>query len=152
MPRKTCYICDVRKDVTEFKPDKRNLDGYENRCRQCTNTSARAKIECPKCKKSYTKATLVNHMKTTKCIQGEAKWKHPMPQNKRFKSNGQKIVKCPCKHKSCAREIKERTAYKHMKYGIGYRFPSQNKPPRVLKRKERRPTPIIELSDSERDL
>jgi hypothetical protein len=41
-----------------------------------------------------------------------------MKKNKRFKSNGKEIVTCPCKHKKCSGEIKESTAYRHMKYGI----------------------------------
>jgi len=60
-------------------------------------------------------------MRTKKCINGEAEWKHPMKKNNRFKSNGKEMVKCPCKHDQCQVEVMESTAYRHMKYGITHR-------------------------------
>ena len=120
MPRKTCITCNERKSIEDFQKDKRNISGYENRCRDCKNASARAKIKCPNCKQSYTRATLGPHMKTNKCINGEAEWKHPMPKNQKFKGNGRERVTCPCKHDLCQGEVMEGTAYRHMKYGIGH--------------------------------
>jgi hypothetical protein len=60
-------------------------------------------------------------MKTKKCLEffdTDKPWKQ-------FKSNGTDIVNCPCKHKECQIEIKESTAYRHLKYGIGFKFPSE---------------------------
>ena len=142
MPRKSCNICEQRKPIEDFQKDKRNSSGYENRYRDCKNAQSRRKIKCPNCKQSYTRATLGTHMKTDKCVKGETEWKHPMPRNKRFKSNGQELVKCPCKHKACNGEVKEHTAYRHMRYGIDYKFPSQKFTSEF----------VSDDSDSERDL
>ena len=83
-------------------------------------------------------------MNTKKCINGEDDWKHLMKKNKRFKSNGRELVNCPCKHKKCSVEIKESTAYRHMKYGISS---SEKAPSRRVTKSD----PILD-SDSERDL
>ena len=143
MPRKTCIACNERKPIEDFQKDKRNKSGFENRCRDCKNSSARSKIQCPNCKQSCSRASLGSHMKTKKCVNG-VEWKHPMSPNKRFKSNGREIVKCPCKHEACPGEIKEYTAYHHMRYGIEYKFPSQIK--------SRKTEHSDSDSDSERDL
>ena len=118
MPRQTCKVCDERKSIDEFPKDSRNSSGYETRCRACKNSQSRRKVQCPNCNETCARADLVKHMQTRKCINGEDDWKHPMKKNKRFKSNGKEIVTCPCKHKKCSGEIKESTAYRHMKYGI----------------------------------
>jgi len=90
-------------------------------------------------------------MKTKKCISGELEWKHPMKNKNRFKSDGKEYVTCPCKHEQCQVEIKESTAYRHMKYGIGYKFPAELK--RLKERENQRmPAWIITDSGLERDL
>ena len=119
MTRQTCINCNERKSIEDFQKDKRNSSGYDNRCRACKNGSARRKVQCPNCDGTYSRADLAKHMKTDKCINAEVERKHPMMKNKRFKSNGKEIVKCPCKHDQCQVDIKESTAYRHITYGFG---------------------------------
>ena len=64
-------------------------------------------------------------MKTDKCVKGEAEWKNPMSKKNQFNSRGTDIVDCLCGHKACSGKIKESTAYRHMRYGIDYKFPYQ---------------------------
>ena len=139
MTRKTCTVCDVRKSVDQFPKDSRYSTGHDSVCRACKNTRARTKVKCTNCSRSYARADLGAHMKTKKCIQGEAKWRHPMPKKKQFNSRGQSIVTCPCGHRTCKGEIKELTAYRHMRYGLD------------LLLKPRAP-PTYRQSDNERDL
>ena len=121
MSCKTCNVCKQDKSIDDFQKDNRNKSGYQNRCRSCRNACIRCTVKCPNCGESYTLATLRVHMKTKKCTEGEAEWKHPMPKNKRFKSNSDELVDCPCGHKACSGEVKEQTAYRHMRYGINHR-------------------------------
>jgi len=86
-------------------------------------------------------------MKTKKCLEGEAEWKTPMSKKNRFNSRGTDIVDCLCGHKACSGEIKESTAYRHMRYGIDYKWPSQKVVLPKFKIEYRNPN-----SDSERDL
>jgi len=143
MPRQTCTICEERKSLDLFPKDSRYASGYVKQCKACKNSDNRQKVKCPNCNGTFARADLSKHMKTKKCING-VEWKHPMSPNKRFKSKGREIVKCPCKHKACPGEIKENVAYRHMRYGIGYKFPSQ-----IKSRKEEHSDSD---SDSERDL
>jgi len=126
MPRQTCITCNERKSIDLFPKDSRCSSGYENRCRACKNSSSRRKVQCPNCNGSYAHADLPKHMRTKKCINGKTtEWKHPMSKNHRFKSNGREVVECPCNHEACKGEIKESIAYRHMRYGIDYKFPCQ---------------------------
>ena len=118
MARQTCTICNERKSIGLFPKDTRYASGYLKQCKSCRNSHNRRKVQCPNCDGTYTKADLAKHMKTGKCINGEEEWKHPMKKIDRFKSNGQKIVKCPCKNDQCKVKILESTAYRHMKYGL----------------------------------
>ena len=106
-------------------------------------------VQCPNCDEVYARADLPKHMKTKKCINGELEWKHPMKKNKKFNSRGKEDVICPCKHKQCKGKVMESTTYRHMRYGIGYKFPSELK--QIADRKNKH-THIVEDSDSERDL
>ena len=153
MPRQTCTICKERKSIDLFPKDSRYASGYVKQCKACKNSDNRRKVKCPNCDGAYARADLPKHMKTKKCISGELEWKHPMKNKNRFKSDGKEYVTCPCKHEQCQVEIKESTAYRHMKYGIGYKFPAELK---RLKESliEHRYLPVhtINDSDSERDL
>ena len=124
MPRKTCTTCNERKSIDLFLKDPRCAGGYAFSCQDCRNArvTVRPKVKCPNCDGMYALSGLAKHMKSKKCIDGELEWKYPMPPNKKFKWNGQEYVKCPCKHEQCQGKVKECTAYRHMKYGIGYKF------------------------------
>jgi len=119
-----------------------------------SNSMKQVYCPCDFCKtrdQKVTEKTAYIHLRhgvTDKLELVKAKASKPWAQ---FKHDGIKYVKCPCKHVQCAVEVKECTAYRHMKYGIGYKFPGE------LKRIEEEKKYCIGQdsdsdSDSERDL
>ncbi len=63
----------------------------------------------------------------------------------RFNSNGKEYVICPCQSEQCQVRIKEGTAYRHLKYGVGYKFPAELK---RLKERENQRMPAWIITDS----
>lgn len=130
MPSKICSMCETKKNISEFQRDSRNRGGCESRCKECKNNDRLTKVKCPHCGVKYHKCHLAKHMRTRKCIDYFAK-KEPW---EKFKSNGKKTVKCPCKHKKCLITIKESMAYSHLRYGLGYVSPAAIKRKKAIRK------------------
>jgi hypothetical protein len=161
-----CPNCDgtyTNADLAKHMKTKKCINGEEEwkhpmKKRNRFKSNGRNIVICPckhdQCKVNILEKIAYRHMRygLRGKFSNEIEWKHPMKTNKRFKSNGQGYVKCPCKHEQCQGKVKECTAYRHMKYGIGYKFPSE------LKRIEDEKKQFAMLfrdsddSDSERDL
>ncbi len=129
MPRIICTTCNERKSIDLFSKDPRCARGYAFRCQDCKNAAVAARPV----KKNNAKAN------------ASKPWSQ-------FRYDGTKYVTCPCKHEQCQVKIKESTAYRHMKYGVGYKFPGELKRIEDEKKQFARLFRDSDGSDSERDL
>jgi hypothetical protein len=126
MPSKICTKCDERKPLSEFPREKESKSGVGSRCLECKREAAKEQIECDRCGKWIRRDSLYRHRKTERCrnfdsVDPDRPWKQ-------FKSNGDKMVQCPCDY--CVQfdlEQIERTAYRHLKLGYNYESPAAKK-------------------------
>ena len=109
--QRECSKCREMKSSVKFSLDSRSKSGRERRCKVCKNKSRSVLIECENCGKEVQKRDKAKHLRSKKCLSGKQLWQQ-------FKSNGTKIVRCPCAHKNCTVKITEKNAYRHLKYGF----------------------------------